>query len=475
MKYKVREKPISMPDVFTHKPGTDQQSTHYCPGCGHGNLHKIIGETLDELGVRENTILISPVGCSVFAYYYFDVGNIQAAHGRAPAVATGAKRAQPHSLVISYQGDGDLAAIGGNNIIQAANRGENITVIFVNNAIYGMTGGQMAPTTLPGQHTSTTPRGRSVRNEGPPIRVCELLAALDTPVYLERTAIIDPKTIGKTRRAIKKALQIQKDGLGFSLVEILSACPTGWKLPPPEARRWIEENMLEYFPLGVYRDKTKEERPAEEEYPIEDVAAVLGLDDDTGDVSPDRSGEGEEVHEALKIAGFGGQGILLLGEIIAEAGMISGRQVTWLPSYGPEMRGGTANCQVVLSSGRIGTPLVSRPNVLVAMNRPSFEKFAGDVTDGGAILYDSSLIQDVSAPAAVSEFAIPATQIAADLGNTRVANVVMLGAYMAINRSMGRDAVMKSIAIHIRKKDLLPLNEKALHKGMEAVKSAAVG
>lgn len=472
MNYKVTEKAASIPDVFTHKPGADKTNTHYCPGCGHGNIHKIIGEVLDELELRERTILISPVGCSVFAYYYFHVGNIQAAHGRAPAVATGARRARRNSIVISYQGDGDLAAIGGNNIIQAANRGENITVIFVNNAIYGMTGGQMAPTTLPGQRTSTTPTGRNPRNEGPPIRVCELLAALDAPVYLERTALTSPKTIGKTRRAIKKALQAQKDGRGFSLVEILSACPTGWKLPPPEARRWIEENMFKYFPLGVYRDRTKEEVPPDEKPRFETPREVLGLDD-SHDVIESPEGEKVEGQVALKIAGFGGQGILLLGEIIAEAGMLSGSQVTWLPSYGPEMRGGTANCQVVLSDGRIGTPLVSNPNVLVAMNRPSFEKFAGDVTPGGIILYDSSLIEDVTVPEGIEELAIPATQIASDLGNTRVANVVMLGAYMAVNRSMSHEAVMESIKVHIRKKELLGLNESALRKGLEVARTAA--
>jgi len=470
MKYKVTEKAVSIPDVFTHKPGDDKENTHYCPGCGHGNIHKIIGETLDELGLRERTILISPVGCSVFAYYYFQVGNVQAAHGRAPAVATGVKRAQEHSIVISYQGDGDLAAIGGNNIIQAANRGENITVIFVNNAIYGMTGGQMAPTTLPGQRTSTTPTGRSIRNEGPPIKVCELLAALDTPVYLERTALIDPKTIGKTRRAIKKALQVQKDGRGFSLVEVLSACPTGWKLPPPESRRWIEENMLKYFPLGVYRDLTKEEIPPVEEVEFETPEQVLGLNDEDHSIESNGGGEGPV---ALKVAGFGGQGVLLLGEIIAEAGMLSGKNVTWLPSYGPEMRGGTANCQVVLSDERIGTPLVTNPNVLVAMNRPSFEKFADDVTDGGAIIYDSSLIEDVTAPKGIRDFPIPATQIASELGNTRVANVVMLGAYLAISQSMSIEAAMESIKLHIRKKELLSLNESALKRGLDAVKAMA--
>src|SRR5450631_1623948 len=197
-----------------------QHQTHYCPGCGHGIVHKMLARAIDELGIQDRTILVSPVGCSVFAYYYFDVGNIQAAHGRAPAVATAAKRARPESIVISYQGDGDLAAIGSAEILHAANRGENITVIFVNNAIYGMTGGQMAPTTLMGQTSTTAPLGRTP-NEGYPLHVCELLATLEAPVYLERVALSDNKHIMQAKRAIHKGIENQVRGLGFSLIEVL--------------------------------------------------------------------------------------------------------------------------------------------------------------------------------------------------------------------------------------------------------------
>ena len=220
MKAQALRKPESFYDTFERKGKTHQQTTHYCPGCGHGNIHKILAEAMDDYNITDRTILISPVGCSVFAYYYFDVGNIQAAHGRAPAIATGLKRSNPDSIVISYQGDGDLAAIGGAEIINAANRGENITVIFVNNAIYGMTGGQMAPTTLVGQRTTTSPYGRKPTNEGFPIRMCELISTMEAPVYVERTALVDFKTINRTRRAIRKAIKNQVDNKGFSFVEV---------------------------------------------------------------------------------------------------------------------------------------------------------------------------------------------------------------------------------------------------------------
>lgn len=227
--------------------------THYCPGCGHGVLHKLIAEALDDFGVRDHTILISPVGCSVFAYYYFKVGNIQCAHGRAPAVATGIKRVHPHSIVLSYQGDGDLAAIGANNILQAANRGEHITVFFVNNAIYGMTGGQMAPTTLPGMKTTSSPGGRDVEAQGFPIRMAEMLSTLDGAGYIVRRALHDPANIRKAKKAIRTAFETQKNGLGFSMVELLSTCPTGWGLTPVEALGWLEEHMIPVFPLGDYK------------------------------------------------------------------------------------------------------------------------------------------------------------------------------------------------------------------------------
>src|SRR5215472_14946096 len=232
--------------------------THFCPGCGHGIAHKLLAKAIDELGIQDETILISPVGCSVFAYNYFDVGNIQAAHGRAPAVGTAVKRSHPHSIVISYQGDGDLSAIGSAEILHAANRGENITVIFVNNAIYGMTGGQMAPTTPLGSKTTTTPLGRDSFRDGYPLRMSEILATLDAPVYIERVALGDNKLIARADRAIHKAIENQVKDRGFSMVEVLSPCPTIWKKDPIEAQRWVREELTKTFQIGVYRDRASE-------------------------------------------------------------------------------------------------------------------------------------------------------------------------------------------------------------------------
>src|ERR1700757_1177030 len=234
-----------------------QHQTHYCPGCGHGIVHKMLAAAIDQLDIQNQTVLISPVGCSVFAYNYFDVGNIQAAHGRAPAVATAAKRSHPHSIVISYQGDGDLSAIGSAEILHAANRGENITVIFVNNAIYSMTGGQAAPTTLIGQKSTTTPNGRNPATEGYPLRVSELLATLEAPVYIARVGLGDNKQIAQADRVIRRAVENQVRGLGFSLVEVLSPCPTIWKMTPVDAQRWVRDVVQKTFPVSVFRDRTK--------------------------------------------------------------------------------------------------------------------------------------------------------------------------------------------------------------------------
>ncbi|PLX16197.1 MAG: 2-oxoglutarate oxidoreductase [Candidatus Muiribacterium halophilum] len=247
-----------MKTVYERPKCLKDRHFHYCPGCGHGVIHKLIAEIIDELGIQDRTVGVAPVGCAVFAYWYYDVDFSQAAHGRAPAVATGIKRAKPDSIVFSYQGDGDLAAIGTAEIIHAANRGENITVIFVNNAIYGMTGGQMAPTTLVGQKASTAPYGRNPENEGYPIKVCELLSTLRGTTYLERTAITTPGSIIQTKKAIKKAFQNQLDGKGFSLVEVLSQCPTNWGMKPTDGTKFIKEQMMPVFPLGVYKDLSDE-------------------------------------------------------------------------------------------------------------------------------------------------------------------------------------------------------------------------
>ncbi len=239
-----------------HRPETLKDApTHYCPGCGHGIVHRLVAEVIDELGIRQRVIGTAPVGCAVLLYDYFNCDIIECAHGRPPAVATGIKRVLPDRIVFTYQGDGDLAAIGTAETIHAANRGENITVIFVNNAIYGMTGGQMAPTTMIGQWSTTTPDGRGQYGEGGPIKICEMLSALGGVCYLERVAVSSPKDVMKARKAIKKAFENQVAGKGFSLVEVLSMCPTDWKLSPHQALEFVNEKMKTVFPLGVYKDR----------------------------------------------------------------------------------------------------------------------------------------------------------------------------------------------------------------------------
>ena len=242
----VFEKPKSLANV----------PLNYCPGCPHGIIHRLVAEALDVLGIEGKAIGVAPVGCAVMAYDYFTCDMIEAAHGRAPAVATGIKRCRPENIVFTYQGDGDLASIGMAETVHSAARNENITVIFVNNAIYGMTGGQMAPTSLPGQVTQTSPYGRDVKHCGWPIKVCEMLATLEGPEYITRVAVNNVKNVNKAKKAIKKAFQNQIEGKGFSLVEVVSACPTNWGMTPQQALEWVESDMLPYYPIGVYKDRS---------------------------------------------------------------------------------------------------------------------------------------------------------------------------------------------------------------------------
>ena len=245
--------------VFDKPHSLTDAPLHYCPGCTHGIIHRLVAEAIDELGIEGKTIGVAPVGCSVMAYNYFACDMVQAAHGRAPAIATGVKRANPENIVFTYQGDGDLASIGMAETIHAATRGENITIIFVNNAIYGMTGGQMAPTSLPGQVTQTSPYGRDTKTAGFPIKVCELLSELEGATYLERVAVNNVKNVKNAKKAIKKAFENQVNNKGFSLIEVVSTCPTNWGLTPIKALEWVDEKMIPYYPLGVYKDKTAEE------------------------------------------------------------------------------------------------------------------------------------------------------------------------------------------------------------------------
>ena len=446
-----------------------QHQTHYCPGCGHGVVHKLIAEALADLGLQDRTIFVSPVGCSVFAYYYFDVGNVQMAHGRAPAGATGIKRACPESIVISYQGDGDLAAIGTAEIIHAANRGEKITVFFVNNAIYGMTGGQMAPTTLVGQKSTTSPFGRRPVNEGFPIHMCELISTLEAPVYVERVALSDNKNIMKARKAVRRALEIQRDGLGFSFVEILSPCPTIWVKEPVDARKWVAEKMIPIFPLNVFKDKVHE--------PVQNAVIPIRRVPEVLEITASEQGPAAELPKhhhhfqefRIKIAGFGGQGVLLLGALLTEMGMREGLEVSWLPSYGPEMRSGSAHCHVCLSKERIGSPLIEHPDVLVAMNELSLRKFAPHVAPGGLIFYNATrLPQDFALPQA-RVICVPASEIADKLGSTKATNIVLLGAILEETECLLPATAENVLETTVKRVEMKEVNRKALAAGRDFI------
>ncbi|WMW24958.1 2-oxoacid:acceptor oxidoreductase family protein [Methanolobus sediminis] len=448
---------------YTRKGGAAPTATHYCPGCGHGVIHKLIGEAMHDLEIQDRSVMISPVGCAVFAYYYFDCGNIQVAHGRAPAVGTGVSRAQDDSVVISYQGDGDLASIGLNETIQAANRGEKMAVFFVNNTVYGMTGGQMAPTTLIGEKTVTCPDGRDPGFAGYPMHMCELLNNLKAPVFIERVSVSDISHIRKARKAIRKALEIQRDGKGYSFVEILSTCPTNLRQNSEQSTAFVNEEMEKEFPLGNFRDLSEETEPLCRGDSVFDKNSIDDLFNLETESSPDAKLDPSFPEVQIKAAGFGGQGVLSMGLTLAHAGCDAQRFVSWYPSYGPEQRGGTSNCSVVVSGESIGSPVVYTPDVLVAMNRPSLEKFAFEVKEGGYILYDSA-IGECDIPEGIKGVAVPAVKIAGDAGSEKAANTVMLGVIMALGIT-GLDEKHFKAALaetFAKKPKLIPLNHAVL-------------
>jgi 2-oxoisovalerate ferredoxin oxidoreductase beta subunit len=466
------ERARSFYDRFERK-AEGQQQTHYCPGCGHGIIHKLLAQAIDELGIQNRTVLVSPVGCSVFAYYYFDVGNIQAAHGRASAVATAVKRSRPQSIVLSYQGDGDLAAIGTAEIVHAANRGEPITVIFVNNGIYGMTGGQMAPTTPLGKKSTTSPFGRNAFNEGYPLHVCELLATLEAPVFIERVALGNNKQIMNAAKVLRRAVENQVRGLGFSLVEVLSPCPTIWKLDPVEAQRFVREEMAPTFPVANFRDRTAQGLARPEPLPpppLDELPRILGLENGHTDAAvPKRL---EKLDLRIKVAGFGGQGVLMVGEVLAEAGLDAGYEVSWLPSYGPEMRSGTSNCTVRLSAKPIDSPLVSRLNVLLALNEPSLRKFLPNVEPGGVVLYNGDAFPEDCARTDVRGIAVPFTRLADGLGASKAGNVVMLGALLEITDMLEQERVTGALRRLVKSDRWYELDLAALEMGREEARKA---
>ena len=425
-------------EVFERRPGAIKKNMHYCPGCGHGILQKLIAEAISDLNIKDKTIFISPVGCSVFSYYYFDCYGISVPHGRAPAVATGMARSNPESIVISYQGDGDLGAIGFNNFIQAANRGENMCVFFVNNAIYGMTGGQLAPTTLPGQRTATSPYGRSTENEGYPMKVSEMVAALDSPVYVERVALSTTKYIMNARKAVRKALKNTINKKGFSMVEFLSGCPVNMKFEAKEMNEFINTQMMSYFPLGRFKDIAEERDPIKRPqgiYKAKEVKQLLyPLRVDKG-VAPDFQNKSEifKKQRKIKLAGFGGQGVLSLGKMIATMGKLRNFNVSWLPSYGPEMRGGTANCSVIIHRKTIGSPIIDKNcNLLIVLNQPSMDKFLPELKQNGVLIYDSTTIDKPDTTPDKVVYAVEASSIAKKLGDLKYANSVILGALAAV-------------------------------------------
>lgn len=448
-------------DNFIRKNGTKTKSTHYCPGCGHGIIHKLIAEAIADLGIADDTIFISPVGCGVFCYYYFDCGNVAAAHGRASSVATGISRSLPGKTVISYQGDGDLGAIGFNSAFQAANRGEKFVCFFINNAIYGMTGGQMAPTSLPGQKTVTSPTGRDVATEGHPLKVAEVFNQLEAPVFIERVSVADTKRIMKARKAIRKALEIQKEGKGYAFVEILAACPTNMKMNALEGAQFTIDQMEPFYPLGNLRDRSEEPALVPNNIPVKELAELANGSEVKA------KGNSEYPEKGFKFCGFGGQGILSLGLVLANAASEEGKNVSWFPSYGPEQRGGTASCSVVVSSKEIGTPAVDTPDLLIAMNQPSLEKFAPTVKAGGIIIYDTQIPVEIEFPEGVTVYGFPCTDIARNGGVAKAANTALLGAMVALDLTgLDEDGVLEAL------KDSFAGKPKLIPKNVEIFESA---
>ena len=461
------KKPTTFYDEFDRK-GAGQKVTHYCPGCGHGTVQKLIGEVVEELGIQDRTVIYSPVGCTVFSYYYFDTGNIQCSHGRAPAVATGMRRTLQDAIIISYQGDGDLAGIGTTEIVHAANRGENITVFFVNNAIYGMTGGQMAPTTLVGQKTITTPKGRAINQDGGPIGMAEIINSLKSPVFVQRVAITTPGRIILTRKAIKKAITNQVRKKGFSFVEILAPCPTGWKMEAVDSHKWITEHLEPIFPLKVFRDISddiKEDMAYKPAPWIEDKDLVDLFQTQKRIVAKKHEEKVED--QLVKLSGFGGQGVMSAGVLLADCATAEGINATWLPSYGPEMRGGTANASVKVSERSIGSPVVDYPNVLIVMNIPSLDAFEDLVAPGGLIIVNSSIIPNKVKRGDVRAVYVPASDLAKEVGFLGAANIVILSIYLLISKVVGIETLKALIPVSIKKKEFVEINLKMVDKAIE--------
>lgn len=413
---------------------------HYCPGCSHGVVHKLVAEVIEEMGLEDKAIGISPVGCAVFIYNYIDIDWQEAAHGRAPALATAIKRLWPDRLVFTYQGDGDLACIGTAETIHALNRGENITIIFINNAIYGMTGGQMAPTTLVGMKTSTSPYGRDVHLHGYPLKMADIAAQLEGTAYVTRQSVQSVPAIRKAKKAIRKAFENSMAGKGSNLVEIVSTCNSGWKMSPAKSNEWMVENMFPFYPLGDLKDKNhaKDRRTMKEE---------------------------------IIIAGFGGQGVLSMGKILAYSGLMEGKEVTWMPAYGPEQRGGTANVTVIVSDEKISSPILSKYDAAIILNQPSLEKFESKVKPGGVLIYDGYGIINSPTRKDIHVYRINAMDAANEMNNAKAFNMIVLGGLLKIKPMVTLDSVLRGLkkTLPERHHHLIPMNEEAIKKGMELI------
>lgn len=457
------------------------RTTHYCPGCGHGIVNKLVAECCSEMGLQDRTIFVDPVGCGVFTYYYWDAAHISAAHGRASAAATGAARARPDAVTIAYQGDGDLGAIGFNNAFQAASRGEKFGCIFINNSLYGMTGGQMAPTTLEGEKTTTTPFGRDPALTGHPLHVCEVFNQLQAPVYIARVSVADTKRIMQAREAIRRVFEIQRDHKGYALLEILAPCPTNFGMSPQKAAEFCMNEMEKEFPLGVVRDTEKGVAGAEPvKHPESQALAVKSVPQfpacmelfatPDGTEAPPVEDDPAVPERRFKFAGYGGQGILSLGICVAEAARLEKRHTLWFPSYGPEQRGGSASCSVVVSGMPIGSPTVEHPDVLVCMNQPSYERFAGDVKPGGVIIVDATVPLAVEPPHGVKLYRVPAIKMAEDFGVPKAANTMMLAALRAFKATgLKDDSLETALCASFKKKpQLIEKNRELLRKAEAA-------
>jgi len=458
-----------------HGEGLKRQTTHYCPGCGHGLVHRYLARAVERLGIQERTVAVSPVGCGVFLYYYLDAANTQAAHGRASAVAVGHKLAHPRSVVVSYQGDGDLASIGLNEIMQAAQLGVPISVVYVNNAIYGMTGGQLAPTTLMGQRTTTSPTGRDARM-GHPLKMAEMIASLEGPAYVERVALFDAKQRARAARAVEKALRVQVENRGLAFVEVLAECPTHLRLTAAEAERWVAEHMTPVFPLGVKKDLPEADYGAwaEPRFDTTQVLASLGLraaapGPAAGAVTTGRFGD----DVGLKLAGAGGDGAQTAALLLAQAAIDEGFDATHIPSYGPESRGGTSYADVRIATDAVLSPDVPEPHVLVAFNAPSLARFARTVPAGGVVVYDTDVVPEPPAIApGVRVLGLPCTAIARELGEVKVKNIVALGAVQAATSLLPATSLSAALKRSLKKPGLLAANEEALQRGAAWVASA---